>query len=67
MAQPRFVHNEPGRFDCRFTSVTIKDCPSIVLKGMEDTVMTMGLSRRTRNAGRLRKLVESVVEDVPEC
>ena len=35
MAQPRFVHNEPGRFDCRFTSVTIKDCPSIVLKGME--------------------------------
>ncbi|KAG2281742.1 hypothetical protein Bca52824_052962 [Brassica carinata] len=35
-AQPRFVHNEPGRFDCRFTSVTIKDCPSIVLKGMED-------------------------------
>ncbi|KAF2561842.1 hypothetical protein F2Q70_00016062 [Brassica cretica] len=60
-AQPRFVHNEPGRFDCRFTSVTIKDCPSIVLKGME------GNSRRTRNAGRLRKLVESVVEDVPEC
>ncbi|CAN6998785.1 unnamed protein product, partial [Brassica oleracea var. botrytis] len=50
-AQPRFVHNEPGRFDCRFTSVTIKDCPSIVLKGME------GNSRRTRNAGRLRKLM----------
>ncbi|CDY49120.1 BnaA02g16860D [Brassica napus] len=26
-----------------------------------------GNSRHTRNAGRLRKLVESVVEDVPEC
>ncbi|KAH9619161.1 hypothetical protein KSS87_003279 [Heliosperma pusillum] len=33
-AQPRFVHNESGRFECRFTSVTIGDSPAIMLKGM---------------------------------
>ncbi|XP_031497055.1 probable phosphoribosylformylglycinamidine synthase, chloroplastic/mitochondrial [Nymphaea colorata] len=33
--QPRFIHNESGRFECRFTSVTIMDSPSIMLKGME--------------------------------
>nr|XP_051177914.1 probable phosphoribosylformylglycinamidine synthase, chloroplastic/mitochondrial [Lolium perenne] len=35
MSQPRFTHNESGRFDCRFISVTIGDSPSIMLKGME--------------------------------
>ncbi|GAV70335.1 AIRS domain-containing protein/AIRS_C domain-containing protein/GATase_5 domain-containing protein [Cephalotus follicularis] len=34
-SQPRFVHNESGRFECRFTSVTVKDSPAIMLKGME--------------------------------
>ncbi|CAF2064768.1 unnamed protein product [Brassica napus] len=38
-AQPRFVHNESGRFECRFTSVTIKDSPSIMLKGMEGSTL----------------------------
>ncbi|KAK9683782.1 hypothetical protein RND81_10G164000 [Saponaria officinalis] len=33
-AQPRFIHNESGRFECRFTSVTIGDSPSIMFKGM---------------------------------
>ncbi|KAK9699838.1 hypothetical protein RND81_08G198400 [Saponaria officinalis] len=33
-SQPRFVHNESGRFECRFTSVTIEDSPAIMLKGM---------------------------------
>ncbi|KAH9622733.1 hypothetical protein KSS87_018576 [Heliosperma pusillum] len=33
-AQPRFVHNESGRFECRFTSVTIGDSPAIMFKGM---------------------------------
>ncbi|KAM0924814.1 hypothetical protein ACQ4PT_004730 [Festuca glaucescens] len=35
MSQPRFTHNESGRFECRFISVTIGDSPSIMLKGME--------------------------------
>ncbi|CAN6464537.1 unnamed protein product [Victoria cruziana] len=37
--QPRFVHNESGRFECRFTSVTIMDSPSIMLKGMEGSTI----------------------------
>ncbi|XP_061368958.1 probable phosphoribosylformylglycinamidine synthase, chloroplastic/mitochondrial [Gastrolobium bilobum] len=35
LSQPRFIHNESGRFECRFTSVTIKDSPAIMFKGME--------------------------------
>ncbi|KAI9180807.1 hypothetical protein LWI28_008319 [Acer negundo] len=31
-SQPRFVHNESGRFECRFTNVTIKDSPAIMSK-----------------------------------
>ncbi|ONK57165.1 uncharacterized protein A4U43_C10F17270 [Asparagus officinalis] len=33
--QPRFIHNESGRFECRFTSVKIGDSPAIMFKGME--------------------------------
>ncbi|KAJ7960146.1 putative Phosphoribosylformylglycinamidine synthase [Quillaja saponaria] len=32
LSQPRFIHNESGRFECRFTSVTIKDSPAIMFK-----------------------------------
>eukprot|EP00850_Spirogloea_muscicola_P008078 SM000042S15345 [mRNA] locus=s42:439990:449765:- [translate_table: standard] len=39
VAQPRFVHNESGRFECRFASVTIKDSPSLMLKGMAGTTV----------------------------
>ncbi|KAK2968535.1 hypothetical protein RJ640_009380 [Escallonia rubra] len=38
-SQPRFVHNQSGRFECRFTSVTIKDSPAIMFKGMEGTTV----------------------------
>ncbi|XP_047325711.1 probable phosphoribosylformylglycinamidine synthase, chloroplastic/mitochondrial [Impatiens glandulifera] len=38
-SQPRFVHNESGRFECRFTNVTIKDSPAIMLKGMEGSTI----------------------------
>ncbi|RVW49327.1 putative phosphoribosylformylglycinamidine synthase, chloroplastic/mitochondrial [Vitis vinifera] len=31
-SQPRFIHNESGRFECRFTSVTIKDSPAIMFQ-----------------------------------
>lgn len=36
-AQPRFVHNESGRFECRFISVRIEESPAVMLKGMEGT------------------------------
>jgi phosphoribosylformylglycinamidine synthase len=33
-AQPRFVHNDSGRFESRFLSVKIEESPSIMLKDM---------------------------------
>ncbi|KAF7816294.1 putative phosphoribosylformylglycinamidine synthase, chloroplastic/mitochondrial [Senna tora] len=39
LSQPRFIHNESGRFECRFTSVTIKDSPAIMFKGMEGSTL----------------------------
>ncbi|GAB2299770.1 hypothetical protein Dimus_033825 [Dionaea muscipula] len=38
-SQPRFIHNESGRFECRFTSVTIKSSPAIMLRGMEGSTL----------------------------
>ncbi|XP_059628103.1 probable phosphoribosylformylglycinamidine synthase, chloroplastic/mitochondrial isoform X2 [Cornus florida] len=38
-SQPRFVHNESGRFECRFTSVTIKDSPALMFKGMAGSTL----------------------------
>lgn len=38
-SQPRFIHNESGRFECRFTSVTIGDSPAIMFKGMEGSTL----------------------------
>ncbi|KAK1296136.1 hypothetical protein QJS10_CPB15g01626 [Acorus calamus] len=39
VSQPRFIHNESGRFECRFTSVTIGDSPAIMFKGMEGSTL----------------------------
>lgn len=38
-SQPRFIHNESGRFECRFTSVTIGDSPAMMLKGMAGSTL----------------------------
>lgn len=35
VSQPRFIHNESGRFECRFTGVRIGNSPAIMFKGME--------------------------------
>ncbi|MDI6800557.1 MAG: phosphoribosylformylglycinamidine synthase [Thermodesulfovibrionales bacterium] len=37
--QPRFIHNKSGRFESRFATVKILESPSIMLKGMEDSVL----------------------------
>ena len=37
--RPRFIHNSSGRFESRFSSVRIMPGPSIMLKGMEDSVL----------------------------
>ncbi|XP_042476157.1 probable phosphoribosylformylglycinamidine synthase, chloroplastic/mitochondrial isoform X2 [Macadamia integrifolia] len=38
-SQPRFIHNQSGRFECRFTSVTIGNSPAIMFKGMEGSTL----------------------------
>ena len=37
--QPRFIHNRSGRFESRFSTVKILKSPSIMLKGMENSVL----------------------------
>lgn len=37
--QPRFVHNESGRFESRWSQVQIEKTPAIMLQGMEGSVL----------------------------
>jgi phosphoribosylformylglycinamidine synthase len=37
--QPRFIHNRSGRFESRFVSVKVLKSPSIMLSGMDDSVI----------------------------
>ena len=37
--QPRFIHNVSGRFESRFSSLKIIESPSIMLAGMENSVL----------------------------
>ncbi|XP_051186328.1 probable phosphoribosylformylglycinamidine synthase, chloroplastic/mitochondrial [Lolium perenne] len=61
MSQPRFTHNESGRFECRFISVAIGDSPSIMLKGMEGS--TLGIWS-AHGEGRALFPDENVLSDV---
>ncbi|KAL6526799.1 hypothetical protein OROGR_015889 [Orobanche gracilis] len=38
-SQPRFIHNESGRFECRFTSVKLEKSPALMFKGMEGSTL----------------------------
>lgn len=37
--QPRFIHNRSGRFESRFSTVRILESPSLMLAGMEGSVL----------------------------
>jgi len=37
--QPRFIHNKSGRFESRFSTVKVLKGPSIMLAGMENSVL----------------------------
>ncbi|UCH45205.1 MAG: phosphoribosylformylglycinamidine synthase subunit PurQ, partial [Nitrospiraceae bacterium] len=60
--QPRFVHNLSGRFESRFASVRILPGPSIMLKGMEDSVLGIWVAHGEGRAyfpeGKILKKVE---------
>ena len=42
--QPRFVQNASGRFESRFTTLTVKPSPSIMLRGMEGSTLGIWLA-----------------------
>jgi len=44
--QPRFTGNTSGRFESRWVTVKIRKSPSIMLKGMEDSVLGIWVAHR---------------------
>ncbi|XP_050236301.1 probable phosphoribosylformylglycinamidine synthase, chloroplastic/mitochondrial [Mercurialis annua] len=71
-SQPRFVHNESGRFECRFTSVTIQDSPAIMFKGMEGSTLGVWAAHGEGRAyfpddGVLDRVVHSDLAPVRYC
>ncbi|XP_058099874.1 probable phosphoribosylformylglycinamidine synthase, chloroplastic/mitochondrial [Magnolia sinica] len=72
MSQPRFVHNESGRFECRFTSVTIGESPSIMFKGMEGSTLGVWAAHGEGRAyfpekGVLDRVLESNLAPLRYC
>ncbi|XP_058109740.1 probable phosphoribosylformylglycinamidine synthase, chloroplastic/mitochondrial [Magnolia sinica] len=72
MSQPRFVHNESGRFECRFTSVTIGESPSIMFKGMEGSKLGVWAAHGEGRAyfpekGVLDRVLESNLAPLRYC
>ncbi|KAM2960900.1 hypothetical protein FF1_030543 [Malus domestica] len=71
-SQPRFIHNESGRFECRFTSVAIKDSPAIMFKGMEGSTLGVWAAHGEGRAyfpddGVLDRLLHSKLAPVRYC
>ena len=71
-SQPRFVHNESGRFECRFTSVTIEDSPAIMFKGMEGSTLGVWAAHGEGRAyfpddGVLDRVIHSNLAPVRYC
>ncbi len=44
--QPRFIANPSGRFESRWVSVKILKSPSVMLKGMEDSILGIWVAHR---------------------
>ena len=44
--QPRFIRNPSGRFESRWVTVKILKSPSIMLKGMEDSIIGIWVAHR---------------------
>jgi phosphoribosylformylglycinamidine synthase len=61
--QPRFVHNESGRFESRFCAVRVGESPAIMLKGMAGSVLGVWVQH---GEGRLH-FPDAVVREAVEC
>ncbi|KAF9606409.1 hypothetical protein IFM89_025098 [Coptis chinensis] len=70
--QPRFIHNESGRFECRFISVTIGDSPAIMFKGMAGSTLGVWAAHGEGRAyfpddGILDRVLESNLAPLRYC
>ncbi len=59
--QPRFVRNKSKRFESRWVSVKIQRSPSMMLKGMEDSVLGIWVAH---GEGQLSFLDKSILKDM---
>lgn len=59
--QPRFIRNKSGRFESRFLSVKILESPSIMLKGMEGSVLGIWIAH---GEGKIHFPEEKILNDV---
>ncbi len=59
--QPRFIHNASGRFESRFATVRIEESPSIMLRGMEGSVLGIWVQH---GEGRAHFPDPAILEDV---
>ena len=62
-AQPRFVHNKSGRFESRWAAVKVLPSPSILMHGMEDSVLGIHVAH---GEGRLLFPDPQIAEQIRE-
>eukprot|EP00026_Physarum_polycephalum_P000814 Phypoly_transcript_00815.p1 GENE.Phypoly_transcript_00815~~Phypoly_transcript_00815.p1 ORF type:complete len:1325 (+),score=193.92 Phypoly_transcript_00815:32-4006(+) len=61
--QPRFIHNDSGRYESRFSTVVIGKSPSIFTRGMEGSVLGVWSAH---GEGKLFCKDESVLQKIEE-
>jgi len=62
-AQPHFVHNASGRFESRWVGVKVLPSPSILMRGMEDSVLGIHVAH---GEGRLLFPDPQIAEQIRE-
>jgi len=60
-SQPRFIHNQSGRFESRFLTVKIMHSPAVMLQGMEGSILGIWAAH---GEGRVHFPDESVLDRV---
>jgi phosphoribosylformylglycinamidine synthase len=61
--QPRFISNPSARFESRWTTVKILKSPSIMLKGMEDSILGIWVAHRE---GHLHCPDDKILSDISD-
>jgi phosphoribosylformylglycinamidine synthase len=61
--QPRFISNPSGRFESRWATVKILKSPSIMLKGMEDSILGIWVAHRE---GHMHCPEDKILSDISD-